>query len=59
MSQSAVVTYFIRRTAKGPFSVTVADMPENMYSFITCPAQGKINVRFITGLKYCEKLYTE
>jgi hypothetical protein len=59
VSQSATVMYFIQETVKGPFSVTVVDMLENMCPFITCPAQGKINVRFITGLKYCEKLYTE
>jgi hypothetical protein len=51
--------YFITGTVKGPCSVSVVDMPENMYSHITCPEEGEINVRFITGLKYCEKLYTE
>ena len=50
MSQSATVMYFITGTVKGSFSVSVVVMPENMYSYITCPAQGEINVRFITGL---------
>jgi len=50
VSQSETVTYFITGAVKGPFSVSVVAMPENMYSYITCPAQGEINVRFITGL---------